>query len=462
MKTKAVIVTGLLCLLLFSVTPYSAPGERDTPIAIGSRLELFVDHFLIGQLKGTQLKLHRPQCSLTSHDQPSGYYATVIKDESLYRGYHRDYKPSYAGRKYDGNPGEITVYWESHDGIKWLRPNLGLFEINGSTENNVILADLPPFSHNFTPFLDTRPGVPASERFKAVAGTKVSGLVAFVSGDGIHWQKLREEPILPPSEETRYDSQNVAFWSPSEERYLCFFRTFKQVGDSRYRWISRSASKDFLNWTEPKEIEFGDAPPEHLYTNGTHPYFRAPHIYISLATRFFPDRGNSTDVVLITSRIGQQRDRTFLEAFIRPGLDERRWTNRANYVALNVVPTGPAEMSIYMRDVHFVLRIDGFISVRAPYSGGEMTTKPLVFAGKELVINYSTSAAGSIRVEVQNADGQPWPGFTLEDSTFIVGDSVSRVVSWKKGSDLSRLAGEAIRLRFQMKDADLYSIQFRL
>jgi len=33
-------------------------------------------------------------------------------------------------------------------------------------------------------------------------------------------------------------------------------------------------------------------------------------------------------------------------------------------------------------------------------------------------------------------------------------------VSWKSGADLGKLAGQTVRLRFELKDADLYSLQF--
>ena len=90
-----------------------------------------------------------------------------------------------------------------------------------------------------------------------------------------------------------------------------------------------------------------------------------------------------------------------------------------------------------------------------------MTTKPLVFSGKELILNFSTSAAGSIRVEIQNANGEHIEGFALADCPDIFGDAIERVVSWGTGSDVSQLAGKPVRLRFMLKDSDLYSLRFR-
>jgi hypothetical protein len=63
-------------------------------------------------------------------------------------------------------------------------------------------------------------------------------------------------------------------------------------------------------------------------------------------------------------------------------------------------------------------------------------------------------------VEIQNADGKPLPGFTLADSIELYGDTVARNALWKNNPDLGALAGKPVKLRFVMKDADLYSIKF--
>jgi len=81
----------------------------------------------------------------------------------------------------------------------------------------------------------------------------------------------------------------------------------------------------------------------------------------------------------------------------------------------------PDELSIYVIEGYYsvrsnrcrlrrhTIRMDGFVSAQAPFSGGE----------------------------------------------------IERVVSWKGNSNLSKLAGTPVRLRFVIKDGDLYSIRFR-
>ena len=158
-----------------------------------------------------------------------------------------------------------------------------------------------------------------------------------------------------------------------------------------------------------------------------------------------------------------------MELFLRPGPDPENWTERTNYIGVGVVPTGPAEMSLYFVD-HFrhpsarlrraTLRLDGFVSVNAPYAGGEFVTRPLTFSGSELSINYATSAAGSVHVELQDAHGRPLDGFELGSSIEMFGDEIDRRVAWKDRPDLGSLADRPIRVRFVLKDADLYALQF--
>ena len=109
----------------------------------------------------------------------------------------------------------------------------------------------------------------------------------------------------------------------------------------------------------------------------------------------------------------------------------------------------------------YTLRTDGFMSVHAPYEGGEWITKPLIFTGKKLILNLATSAGGQIRVEVQDANGAPIEGFKLDQSKPLIGDAIERAAAWAGGNDVSALAGKPVRLRFEMSDADVFSLRFR-
>jgi hypothetical protein len=234
-------------------------------------------------------------------------------------------------------------------------------------------------------------------------------------------------------------------------------------------------------------MEFGDTPPEHLYTSGTHPYFRAPHIYIALAKRFFPTKAAlpadqakklvsnagyrvaSSDSVFMSTRGGNHFDRTFMEAFIRSGPGAEDWVARDNTPALGVVPENAREMFIYRLShyaqpsahmARYCLRTDGFVSVNAPFRGGEFVTKPFTFSGSKLELNFETSAAGGLRVEIQDENGTPVRGFTLSECPEMIGDDIDRVVAWTGRTDVGKLVGKVVRLRFALKDADLYSLRF--
>ncbi|MBT3274233.1 MAG: hypothetical protein HN368_13840 [Spirochaetales bacterium] len=440
------------------------PAREDSPVNIGSRLELFVDRHIADTLQQTTFRLHHPQRLPLAQSPISGGYMSVFKDGNLYRAYFRDNDPAYTGKhddRIDGNDGEFTAYAQSPDGHEWTRPELDLHEIAGSRANSAILAKHTPFTHNFAPCIDTRPDVEPESRFKALGGTHPGGLFAYKSGDGIHWERLWDEAVIT-SEGKAFDSQNVSFWSAAEECYVCYFRSwFTPYG--RFRTISRTTSSDYIHWTAPIPMN-PNLPAEDLYVSGTHPYFRAPHIYVALPTRFIKDRGSSTDILFMSTRAGSTSyERLFTEAFIRPGLDRQRWGNRANYAAFGVVPTSPTEMSIYHGNSghRYVLRIDGFTSINAGREQGEFITKPLIFTGEKLVANYSTSAAGSLQVEIQHPDGTPIPGFSLEDGRLNIGDEIDGAIGWTGNGRLGNLADQPVRLRFVMRECDLFSIQFR-
>ena len=89
-----------------------------------------------------------------------------------------------------------------------------------------------------------------------------------------------------------------------------------------------------------------------------------------------------------------------------------------------------------------------------------MRSKPLTFSGNRLELNVATSAAGGVRVELQDDAGRPYPGFSLDECHEIIGDEIARTVSWSGGPDVSELAGRPVRVRFVFNDADIYAICF--
>ena len=75
-----------------------------------------------------------------------------------------------------------------------------------------------------------------------------------------------------------------------------------------------------------------------------------------------------------------------------------------------------------------------------------------------LEINYSTSAAGEILVELLDTNNNVVKGFSKDDCNGIIGDEISKTVTWSSNSSLFLLKGE--KVKFYMKDADVYSLSY--
>lgn len=441
-------------------------GEPRDIVEIGTRTELMVDRWLIDSQHNLSLVLNRPQRRevVLEMNQPwerranAVGYVTVFRDGNKIRMYYRAH-------------GDRYCYAESEDGITFEKPALDLFSFGEHEKTNIIIGEGPE-GHNFTPFKDTRPGVPEDQAYKAIGGRYTH---AFQSRDGIEWEKMRDERVLGG----RLDSQNVAFWDPRTRQYLAYGREWTDDDEEggRRREIRSWQSDDFLNWkARGRNVYPPNAPLEHLYTNATVPAPGAEHVLLAFPRRFVHHRRKVTytsrpavgEAVFLSSRDGIHWDRSFREAWLRPGRDFRNWTG-GNVPAWGIVPTGPDEMSMYIAQHHgfpsahlrrLTIPRRRFASWQAGYKAGELVTRPLVFEGKHLILNYSTSAAGSVFVEIQDKDGVPIEGFALEDMSPLYGDTFDEVVSWNGDDDLSRLAGKAVRIRVLMQDADLYSLRF--
>ncbi len=217
-------------------------------------------------------------------------------------------------------------------------------------------------------------------------------------------------------------------------------------------------------------LQFPGAPAEHLYTNAIRPYPRAPHIRIGFPTRYQPQT-SQVEPILMSSRDGVTFHR-HSQPVIPITAPAERDGNRSNYMANGLVrlPGRPREYAVYATESYydgpdsrlrrFLYRIDGFVSLRAGAAGGEVLTKPLTYTGETLVLNYAAHAGGSIRVELQTASGQPLPGLNLNASLPLTGDEIEAAAVWKSGADLARDAGQPVRIRFVLQNADLYSFRF--
>lgn len=477
------------------------------PVDIGSRRELFVDGYLIDQFEGVRLELHRPVRreivfrTDAAWEGNGSAYQSVFQDGDCFRIYYRGgHHPNSKAYKASKNSWETLCVAESKDGIRWTRPELGIVAFQGEKKNNLILDKAMVSEFGGSPahtavFKDTNPDCPDSESYKIIiVGRQPRGLYLMVSADGFHFRLKSNKPFAT---EGAFDSQNLMFWDSVNGVYREYHRSF----DKGVRGIMTASSKEPSSFPKPQWLKYPGAAEQALYTNQVQPYYRAPHIFMGFPMRY-NDRGWSpsmtalpgleerqyrakqhprygttvTDAAFMTSRDGVTFHR-WGEAFIRPGPARKdTWVYGDNFIFWGMVQTkshlegAPDEISLYATEGYwqgedtsfrrYTLRMDGFVSAQAPLSGGRLVTKPLKFDGSKLSINFSTSAAGSIRVELQDAARKPIPGFTLADCHEQFGDELNRVVSWKSGTDVSQLSGKAVRMRFELKDADLFAFKF--
>lgn len=439
-----------------------------TVTTIGRRRELFLDDALISTLDGgASLKLQLPEARevVLTLDQPwegntSAYFAMVQERDRYrvwYRGSHFDEKTKTATHQ------EVTCYAESQDGIHWTKPLLGLFEFDGSKQNNIVWNGVG--AHCFTPFRDTNPDCRPEARYKAIGRgrpQREKGLYVFQSPDGVHWSLIQEEPVITKG---AFDSQNLAFWDPHSGCYRCYHRSFRDG----VRDVMVQTSDDFIHWSEPEYLRFPNVPREHLYTNAVQPYFRAPHLKIGFPTRYLPAEGQRVEPVFMSSRDGRTF-RRWNDPLIPETAPSDRAGNRSNYMVHGLLQLDPKdggdqELAVYATEAYyagpdnrvrrFVYRIDGFVALHAGDMAGTMRSKPLIFDGIQLRLNYRTQDDGYVKVRIRDLS-DPKNQIVSEP---LVGDKIDAVVVWN-ADQLSEFSGSPIELQIELHRADVFSYKF--
>ena len=487
-------------------------------IKLGSRRECFFDDFLIDSSKTTaQLLTHKPTpCEIVfSHDSAwelgGSTYHNFFYDDGIYRMYYLGIRTDFVD---DPNKRVINVcYAESTDGVTWVKPKLGICEFNGSKDNNIILDEHFMKFDCFYVFKDTNPSCRIDQKYKAVGlDFEKKALVSFYSPDGTHF--VRGDVI---TDKGAFDTLNVVFWDEEKEIYRGYIRGFHLPGDlegndeyddkplmlpdaernERIRDIRYIESKDFVNWTKPKLLDFGTKPDIPLYTNCISKYPRAPHIMVGFPTRYVERKewtpcfdelcGKETrlervkierrlglaitDCVFMTSRDGVHFTR-YDDAYLRPGTEHlTNWKYGDCYPAIGLINSASryyenadSELSMLCHETNliddapvkqlrrYVIRQDGFCSMHAGEKEELVVTKPFTFEGDTLYANISTSAAGYMYFEIKSSDGK------AIKSCEMFGDSIDKKIGL---SDLSEFSGKEVVMTVRVKDADLYSIKFQ-
>ena len=451
----------------------------------GTQRELFIDGHMIEKMTGdVRQLLQQPEPKevvLTTDALWEGNtcaYYTIFRDGDLFRMYYRGSHWDTSTKK--ATHREVTCYAESRDGVNWVKPNLGLFEFNGSKDNNIVLDGLG--THCFVAFKDENPNARPEARYRGVSrGWPLgkTGLYIYESPDGIRWKMTQSKPVITQGE---FDSQNLAFWDARIGKYREYHRIFV----NGIRAIMTATSDDFVQWSKPELLRYQKGiPNQHLYTNAIQPYARAPHLYLGFPTRYLPNDGQRVEPTLMVSRDGLNFHR-WLEPIVPESAPKDRGGNRSNYLAWGLVelPGRANHLSVYATEAYyagpdsrlrrFEYRKDGFVSVNGGKRGGVLITKSIQLGrlADRLTLNYRTAEGGLVRVGLYRPDGNAIPGFSLAECRALAGDQISEAVMWKSvqgnvvgktNADISQLrkSHPVLQLRIELKNADLFSIQFQ-
>jgi len=460
-----------------------ASAAQKGAIAVGTQKQLFIDDLLVESREGVVLTMNPPRktnerCIVADKPWESACvcaYNTVMEDEGLYKMWY-DAVASDASR--------WLCYATSRDGVHWEKPRLGLVEFEGSRENNIVFPLTREGAMTYEPgcvFIEARPGVPRQERYKMVCTYGLpggQGTYVFASADGLRWSPLSDRPSFRSS-----DTGNVAFWDERIGRYVAFVRVWAPL-----RMVGRCEFDDLRDWGQEQIVfRYDESDPPHMdfYTNAAVKYPFADSVYLIFPSAYFhypePPEGKFSNDGLLDIRLAVSRDgihftRPHRRPFVGLGVSGS-WDDSALYMATGMIRSG-AEVWMYYAGFNYthgvwpppggyqgtisrlVLRLDGFVSADADYGGGVLTTKPLVFEGRQLRLNLETSVAGTVLVEILGEEGTAVPGFSAGEADPIKGNYIERVVTWRGREDVGALAGQSIRLRFRMRDAKLYAFQF--
>ena len=466
------------------------------------------DHLIDSRLTDAVLSPNKPERrdTVMIFDRPyegnGTDFFTILKDDECYRMY-------YEAWGLEDKPLNIRLcYAESRDGIHWVKPDLGIVEYDGNKSNNIIFEKLPD---NFTVMKDQNPACSPEMKYKAVGSVKhiVPGetndgksrvaLALWVASDGIHFER---HSIISTGH--AYDTQNTLHWNRHTGKYYCYIRSYHEVPENpesqfketAIRGIMVMESEDCLHWSEPKPLRFGDREDYPLYTNCVSAYLYDDRYYIGFPSRYVQRRQwtknydrlcgaeKRKERMLIEDRLGlavtdcifmSSRDNynwyRFDEAIISPGIEHREnWVYGDCFPAVggpvetaSPFKNAPPELSLYVFAHHwmdcpvelirYAYRRDGFASVKAGYQKKKLVTKPFIFDGGTLKLNFSTSARGGIYLRILDVNNIPIEGYSTYE---IFGDSLDRIIDFD--APLSALNGKAVKFEFTLSDAEIFSM----
>ena len=364
----------------------------------------------------------------------------------------------------------------------WTKPELGLFEYQGSKKNNILFRQIGPAEghsrvHGAGAFLD--PTASPEARYKAVSQgiwqgrTPPHRIAGMFSPDGIKWTRY-PKPIY----DTFADSQYSGFWDAGKGKYVIYGRTFANTGRS----IGRAESGDFSQFPALRQVlqaNGNDPANSDLYNPAAIKYAGAANVYLMFPS-LYQHAPDTLDIRMAVSRDGinwTYPDQS--KAFIPLG-DAGTWDSGSLYMGQGVIQRGNETWLYYSgsplkhnatdeevfhtdqpRSFSLVtLGRDRFVSVEGGKDGGSFVTPPLRFTGNMLKLNVDVRPGGQIRVALLDAKGTPVPGRGIKDCVPITGDHLDAVVRWKNGTNVGSRANRPTRMRIDLRNASLFGFQF--
>jgi hypothetical protein len=445
------------------------------PVALGSRRHLLIDGALIETTNNVQWTVNVPRI-----EPMTQYFSGDLNVVD-----HAGKVWLVAPDGYGSDLGLVRLY-QSQDGTNFTSPSLGLFEYEGSTNNNLVMMHVPMYGGTIK---DANPNIPAEERFKMTAWVANSGTELFTSGDLIHWK--RNETLMLPlisggGSEMYWDDQN-GYYKYFIKRDGSFYGgTCASAGgrtapgfDTRAitrAWPFQAMTPPYYEaWASPVvtcegPVVFGPNSFGDVYRTRAVKYPWAPDVYLAFVWRMNAERVRLTELVI--SRDGTNwTGLGNIGLYLPSGMTVAGFTNGEAVTAFGLVRRGNelwqyANFSNGNHDnatagtfARLVQRLDGFVSLDASNTTGTVTTRPLVFSGSRLVLNVN-STNGVAKVALLDTNGVELAGYGLSDCNPIVTNSVNHIVTWNGNASVASLAGTPVRLRVQMTQSKLYALQF--
>ena len=423
---------------------------------------------------------------------------TIRYDDGLFRLWYQVY--TMPDSPVSGIGTFHIAYAESDNGYSWRKPHLGIVDFHGSRKNNLVMLNA-----GWGNFFEDPHETDSARKFKMLylgqspkesPGTFKGwmgmpgywGWCAAFSPDRFKWERYADNPVYTAAA----DGGTLFGWDEKNQEYVAYL--IPRITPYE-RTVGRTGSKDFISWGKT-ELIIGrdelDPPGTEFYPMTVYQY-QDWYLGFIYALYCHPDEPLTRmrgfmDVQLAFSRDGRSWQRPNARLPIIPrgfrgsfdagmvglnnGLvetDGRIWffynawtgehfeTKAYRYATGHVPPPGLFEMGRLCSGLGLAhLRQDGFVSMTAGEQAGDLVTQKEKFSKAILVINAVTRPAGAVAAEIQTPGGQAVKGYEERSCDPFRGNCIDHGLTWQ-GRDTGSLPEGEYRIRFTLRNADLYS-----